>query len=83
MDEDLTYDDFARMALSFAVEDETFIVWLAHILANHVSDRAHDWASMAAQHPDMAKHHVRLLWMDNSPDEAIRELAQRVRRLSN
>ena len=67
---DFGYPELSRAALGFALEDETWPVFLAWARVQHATPESHAWvetASLAA---------TRSLWLANSPDPDVRALAE-------
>lgn len=69
------YHYLEHAALGFALEGETWPVFVEWFKANAVTDRGREWVAAA---PDI--NEVRLEWMLHSPDPRIRALAETMAR---
>jgi hypothetical protein len=64
------YHELERAALAFALEDETWPVFLEWLREKHISAGAHQWLLMNPQVDD-----YRRLWLTHSPIESLQDLA--------
>ena len=70
MDDGFGYHDLERAALAFALEAETWPVFLAWCRDTHISHESHCWLESG---PDLAE--IRHEWLRHSPDPDVRALA--------
>lgn len=63
----MEYDELARMAFGFVLEDETWPAFLEWCQQNHISEESRLWLKSK---PDINR--MRRMWVENSPDVAVR-----------
>jgi len=59
----MEYDELARAAFAFILEDETWPVFMAWCQQHHISEISHLWLMSKPSINEM-----RRMWLDNSPD---------------
>jgi hypothetical protein len=64
------YHDIERIALGFALEDETWPVFVEWCRENHISAESHAWLKAG---PDLQA--LRVEYLRHSPDPAVRAVA--------
>jgi hypothetical protein len=65
----MEYEALTRIALGYVLEDENWLPFLEWVSNNGQSDSADLWVKSK---PSIKR--IRQMWIDNSPDPAIRQL---------